>query len=242
MKRLARRLLIAFLPMLILGLSSCTLSPEARRDRYLASGKKLVEKKDYRRAVLEFKNALKAKPRYAEIYYQLGLADIGANDVREAALCFQKAIELNPKHVGAQLGLAQLLASATNPKLLEEANKRLVSLLSDNPDNPDALNALALTELKLGKVQDGMVHLSRLLEKDPRQLTSSKPHCTNHSTDRYTASQLVWNARAVSRQLNRRAQRAKNPIMAQVTGRLPSLQGMCSTTPPCSAHPPRRGA
>ena len=166
-------MLIAFLPMLILGLSSCTLSPEARRDRYLASGKKLIEKKDYRRAVLEFKNALKAKPRDAEIYYQLGLADIGANDVREAALCFQKAIELNPKHVGAQLGLAQLLASATNPKLLEEANKRLVSLLSDNPDNPDALNALALTELKLGKVQDGMLHLSRLLEKDPRQLTSS---------------------------------------------------------------------
>ena len=63
-----------------------------------------------------------------------------------------------------------------------------------------------------------------------------------HSTDRYTASQLVWKARAVSRQLSRRAQRAKNPIMAQVTGRLPSLQGMCSTTTPCSAHSTRRGA
>src|ERR1035437_9251976 len=219
MKKLSSRVLIAFLPMLIFGLSSCALSPEARRDKYLASGKKLIEKKDYRRAVLEFKNALRAKPRDAEAYYQLGLADIGANDVREAVVCFGKAIELNPKHVGAQLKLAQLLASATKPKFLEEANKRLVSLLSDNPDNPDALNALALTELKLGKVQDGMVHLSRLLEKGPRQLTSSKPHCTNHSTDRYTASQLVWNARAVSRQLIRRAQRAKKPIMAHVTGR-----------------------
>src|ERR1035438_8540864 len=30
--------------------------------------------------------------------------------------------------------------------------------------------------------------------------------------------------------------------MAQVTGRLPSLQGMCSTTTPCSAHLARRGA
>ena len=37
-------------------------------------------------------------------------------------------------------------------------------------------------------------------------------------------------------------QRAKNPIMAHVTGRLPSLQGMCSTTIPCSAHSTRRGA
>src|ERR1035441_4821613 len=91
MRKLARRLLIALLPMLIFGLSSCALSPEARRDKYLASGKKLIEKKDYRRAVLEFQNALRAKPRDAEVYYQLGLADIGANDVREAALCFQKA-------------------------------------------------------------------------------------------------------------------------------------------------------
>src|ERR1019366_8687161 len=67
------------------------------------------------------------------------------------------------------------------------------------------------------------------MDSTPRSWRCAKPHCTNHSTDRYTASQLVWNARAVSRQLNRRAQRAKNPIMAQVTGRLPSLHGMCST-------------
>jgi tetratricopeptide (TPR) repeat protein len=132
-----------------------------------------MEKKDYRRAALEFRNALKAKPRDPEVYYQLGLADIGANDIREAALCLRKAIELNPKHVGAQLRLAQLMASATSAELLAEANRRLVSLLNDNPDNPDALNALALTELKLGKVQDGMQHLSRLLQNDPRQLTSS---------------------------------------------------------------------
>src|SRR5664280_572239 len=80
------------------------------------------------------------------------------------------------------------------------------------------------------------------MDSTPRSSRCAKPHCTNHSTDRYTASQLVWNVRAVSRQLNRRAQRAKNPIMAHVTGRFPSLHGMCSTTTPCSAHSTRRGA
>src|ERR1019366_4023595 len=58
------------------------------------------------------------------------------------------------------------------------------------------------------------------MDSTPRSSRCARPHCTNHSTDRYTASQLVWKARAVSRQLNRRAQRAKNPIMAQVTRRL----------------------
>jgi tetratricopeptide (TPR) repeat protein len=132
-----------------------------------------MEKKDYRRAALEFKNALKAKPRDAESYYQLGLADIGANDFRGALQCFQKALEVAPKHPGARLNLAKVLASAGNPALLNEANKRLLSLLTEDPDNTDALNTLAATELRLGKVQDAMQHLSRLLQSDPRQLASS---------------------------------------------------------------------
>ena len=38
------------------------------------------------------------------------------------------------------------------------------------------------------------------------------------------------------------AQRARNPIIARVTGRLPSFHGIRSTTTPCSAHSTRRGA
>ena len=139
----------------------------------MASGKKLIEKKDYRRAVLEFKNALKAKPRDAEAYYQLGLAYLGAQDVGGAVSCFNKAIELNPKHVGAQVSVAQILASTADPGLLAEANKRLAALLNANPEDPNALNALALTELKLGRVEDGMQHLSAVLAKDPRQFSAS---------------------------------------------------------------------
>ena len=38
------------------------------------------------------------------------------------------------------------------------------------------------------------------------------PICGLRTTDRYTASQLVWNARAVSRQLSRRAQSRFGPF------------------------------
>ena len=41
-------------------------------------------------------------------------------------------------------------------------------------------------------------------------------------------SQLVWKARAVSRHDSRLAHRLRKHIMVIVTGRLPSLQGMCS--------------
>jgi len=45
----------------------CARTPEARLDRYVA--KQLIEKRDYARALLEFRNA--AQPN-AEVYYQNG--------------------------------------------------------------------------------------------------------------------------------------------------------------------------
>jgi len=139
----------------------------------LASAKKLLEKKMYRRAALELKNALKTAPRDAELYYQLGVTDLGSSDIQEAALSLKRAIELDPKHVAARLKLAQLLASSSDPELLQEANKRLASVLEDNADNIDALDALALTELKLGKLNEGIGRLSAALKKSPENVTSS---------------------------------------------------------------------
>ena len=139
----------------------------------MASAKKLLEKKMYRRAALELKNALKTAPRDAELYYQLGVTDLGSSDIQEAALSLKRAIELDPKHVAARLKLAQLLASSSDPELLQEANKRLASVLEDNADNIDALDALALTELKLGKLNEGIGRLSAALKKSPENVTSS---------------------------------------------------------------------
>lgn len=139
----------------------------------MAAGAKLMEKKDYRRAVLEFKNALKFGPRDPDIYYQIGVADLGALDFVEAVSSFKKAIELNPNHAGAQLKLAQLLASTSEPNLLDEAKSRIAALLSSNPNNADALNTLALTDLRLGKIQEGMERLAQILQNDPSQTASA---------------------------------------------------------------------
>ena len=63
---------------------------------------------------------------------------------------------------------------------------------------------------------------------------------TNPPSDRRPPN---WSGRPgpFRRQDNRRAHRARKPIIAVVTGRLPWLQGMCSTPTPCSGHSTRRG-
>jgi tetratricopeptide (TPR) repeat protein len=158
---------------LAISLSGCASSPEARRDKFLARGKEFLQKKDYTRAALEFRNAIKAKPRDAEAYYQLGLVSLASGDLPTAVGSFRRAIDVNPKHTGAQLKLAQLMAQAKDQALLKNAESRLQTLKQDSPSNPEVLNTLALTELKLGKTGNAVESLEESLAKAPQSLSSS---------------------------------------------------------------------
>lgn len=153
--------------------TGCVRSPEARRDEYLARGKALLQKHDYSRAILEFRNAVKAMPKDAEPYYQIGVASEDAGDIRTAVAFFRKAVEQNPRHTGAQLKLAQLMAGATEKTWLKGAEARLNALKQSAPTSPDVLNSLALTELKLGETGEAVKNLQQSLASAPTELRSS---------------------------------------------------------------------
>src|SRR5690348_1516409 len=104
--------------LIIVLLCGCAASPEARRDKFLTRGKAFAEKREYGRALLEFKNAAKIAPNDSEVYYQLGIAFMGARDANAAYLAFRKALELNPKHTDAQLRVAQLQTTSTDLDLI----------------------------------------------------------------------------------------------------------------------------
>jgi tetratricopeptide (TPR) repeat protein len=153
-------------------LAGCSRSPEARRKAHLTKGAEFVDKKDYSRAILEFRNAVRLNPNDADSYYQLGVAHAGAKDVRMALAAFKKATEINPKHVQSQLKLAQLYALTDDQNMLRDANDRLKTLLKESADK-ETLNTLAFTELKLGSTQTAVELLERALAESPAELTSS---------------------------------------------------------------------
>jgi tetratricopeptide (TPR) repeat protein len=157
----------------MLILTGCSQSPQVREAKYLEKGKKEVQKKNYAVAILHFKNAAQAQPRDAEPYYQLGLAYLASNDFKTAASYLHKAVELNPKHTGAQLKLAELMSTSRSKEVLEEAQKRTQDVLKLLPDDADALNVLAITELKLGRPESAEAHLEQALKKSPSNLKTS---------------------------------------------------------------------
>src|SRR5215467_13469321 len=81
--------LIIFLVALFAG---CSRDPVAREAKALERGKSLLERRDYSRALLEFKNATQAMPKDAEPYYQAGLASLGLGDGRNAVAYFNKTL------------------------------------------------------------------------------------------------------------------------------------------------------
>lgn len=159
--------------LLLLVVAGCSRDPRARETKALERGKNLLAKKDYTRALLEFKNATQAMPKDAEPYYQAGLASLGLSDGRNAVAYFNKALQLNPKHTGAQLKMAELLASSRNKEMVQEAEKRLTEMLPGSSSDVELLDTLALAEAQLGKPEDAMHHLEQALEKSPTHIASS---------------------------------------------------------------------
>ena len=168
--RIERRVLLAMLA--ILASSACNQSPEAREAKYLEKGKTEFSKKNYAVAVLDFKNAAAAKPWDAEPHYQLGLAYLAANDVKSADADLKQATDLNPRHVGAQLKLAELMVSSHDKATLEEAQKHAQAVLALLPEDADALNVLARTDLRLGKPESAQSWVERATRKSPGNVTS----------------------------------------------------------------------
>jgi tetratricopeptide (TPR) repeat protein len=169
-----RRLRVSFwVAILVLAvLTGCASSPQARRDKYLAAGKALVQKKDYSRAILAFKNAIRAMPSDAEPYYQLGITAQQAGDLRTSAVSLKRAVELNPKHAGAQLKIAELMAQGDEAQV-RKAESLLQEMRQTAPVTPEMLDTLAYTELRLGRTNDAVQTLEELLLKSPAELNSA---------------------------------------------------------------------
>ncbi|MBV8847909.1 MAG: tetratricopeptide repeat protein, partial [Bryobacterales bacterium] len=104
-----------------LAFTACSSTPAQKEAKFLKTGTGYFDKKDYSRAAIEFMNAAKVAPMDAEPAYQLGLTYLQLRDYEKAILSFQQALQLNPQHSGAQLKMAEMMASTTDKTTLEDA-------------------------------------------------------------------------------------------------------------------------
>ncbi len=172
MKRTRTAVLVAVLGAAGL-LAGCRRTPQQREARYLKTGLEMMQKQDYSRAILNFLSAAQAMPKDAEPQYQLGLAYLATHNVVRAAPALRRATELNPQHWQANLKLAEIMATTHKKELLDDAADRIHKVLSALPDNAEAADALAVTEIRQGNAAKGAERLEETLKKMPTHLESS---------------------------------------------------------------------
>ena len=162
-----------FFVLLSLVLSACTQTPEVKSANYLAAGKKLLQKKDAPRAILQFRNALKATPDNPEIYYQLGEAYSATKDLSAALSAYRKTLEMDPKHPGARLRMAQMMVASSDAQMVKDARDQLKELVKNSAATPEILNTIAFAELRLGNTESAVDSLDRVLSQSPGELGAS---------------------------------------------------------------------
>jgi tetratricopeptide (TPR) repeat protein len=152
---------------------------------------------------LEFQNAIRLNRSDAEPYYQLGPAYIGSRQLHAAFDALTKATQLNPNHTPAQVKLAELTAATGDQQLIERARTSMEEILRKSPSDADALDALAMTQFRLGDWQDARQALALAVEHFPNHLKSSiaLARIETFRGNAAKAEEILTNAAAQSPQL-----------------------------------------
>jgi Tfp pilus assembly protein PilF len=119
----------------VLALQGCTRNPNVRKVKYLNSGKSYAAQGKDKEAIIQFSNAIKIDPRYADAHFELAKAYLKTGSPMGAYAELRHTVDLDPKNLEARLELGQIyLAGHAYSKSLEQAN----AILAVDPKNADA--------------------------------------------------------------------------------------------------------
>ncbi len=149
---------------LCLAISACS-SPQEKRDSFMAKGEKLEAEKDYVRARLEFKNAIKVDPQCVDCYAGLARVELALKNFREAYAVYSMAVDLAPERMDLQLALGRLFLLGRSADKAEEKARFIISKEPDN-QNAQILLAMALT-LQKGKREEALDLLKNIRNDAP---------------------------------------------------------------------------
>jgi putative PEP-CTERM system TPR-repeat lipoprotein len=150
-------------------LAACD-TPEEKAQAHFAAGMAFVEEGNFVKAGIEFRNALQLKKNYADGWYGLALVEENAGNWRKYAGDILKAIEIDPKHLKAQIRYGKImLLSGKLEKALETSD--LVMELA--PENADALALKSAVMFRLGDKSGAIAAAEKALENDPSNIDAT---------------------------------------------------------------------
>ncbi|MBO0332661.1 tetratricopeptide repeat protein [Sneathiella sp. CAU 1612] len=157
---------VAALVIIVFTLSACD-SPEEKAQAHFTAGMTFVEQGNFVKAGIEFRNALQLKENFADGWYGLALVEESEGNWRKYAGDILKAIEIDPKHLKAQVRYGKIMLLSGK---LENALETSGLVMELAPDNPDALALKSAVMFRLGDKTGAIAAAEKALEIDPSNI------------------------------------------------------------------------
>src|SRR2546426_10982749 len=132
----AARAGIALLISVLIVMTACSRSPQAKKTQHLERGDKYFVKAQFREAIIEYKNVVQFDGKNARAYRQIALAHYQLGELAQAFPYLVKLQELDPEDQDAQLKLATIYLAARQPA---KAREQAEMVLAKDPKNFEAL-------------------------------------------------------------------------------------------------------
>jgi tetratricopeptide (TPR) repeat protein len=127
---------------------SCSRDPNVAKKHYLETGNKYFDKKNYKAAVIMYRNALEKDKRFGPAYYKLALAQLELGQISSAINSLRRSVELNKPndpapavaeaHWDSVVKLSEIyMAGSRDPQLLAEVDQNIKDLLARNANSWD---------------------------------------------------------------------------------------------------------
>src|SRR6266446_7908713 len=132
----AARAWIALLLSVLVVVTGCSKSPEAKKTQHLDRGDKYFAKARFREAIIEYKNVVQIDGTNARAYRQIALAHYQLGELGQAFPYLVKAQELDPEDQDVHLKLGNIYFLSRRPA---EARQQVAVVLEKDPTNFEAL-------------------------------------------------------------------------------------------------------
>ena len=149
---------------LALLLSSCSSNPQARRQKYFQSGQRYFDRGKYSEAAIEFLNAAKIDPNFAEAHHQLAESYLRLQKPELAFPELGRTIQLDPQNYGTRIELANLLVLGHN---LPEAQDQISFLLKERPSDPAVHSVNSSLLAAQGDVGGAIIEIQKTIALNP---------------------------------------------------------------------------
>jgi len=159
----------------VLGVTSCSLTPEAAKRRAFDEGNRFFDQRKYADAAISYRKAIQKDPRFGEAFLRLGLTEWRLKDSMAAYQDLTRATELMPDSMEAKIQLAEFcltlyLGDPKRPALLYGKLGSLAGeLLKSKAHRYSAFRIKGYLAMTDSKPEEAIVFLRKANEEKPNQ-------------------------------------------------------------------------